>query len=602
MVRLPSRLIKIFLFFVLPLYAVSLFVLPVYSNDLATLESDLSKLEDEKEQKSNVLSSIEARIKEIKNSNYSILEQIELINNEITTLEQDIASTEAELSQREEDIAQKQSELSDKQGLLSDIAGELYMQSRFDISSLIFSVNSWSELVQNIFIKKTTISYLREEIEKVSGEFSNLADAKANLDAQKEVLDAQKDGLEASYELLAEEKSNLQSELYAQNVKKSSLSAEITDINSKLSALQSAIVAARSSGTASVSSAGSSNNTNGTSISQADSGSFGVFSIGAYTHRNGMSQWGAKARADAGQSYTDILSFYYAGTSISTVSMDSITVDGYGSIGFEDRYLLGINEVPESWPIEVLKAMAIAARTYAVRYTNYGANSICTTQSCQVFGDSNKQGNWKRAVEETSGMVLVNSDGSLASTQYAAVHGGWVNNIGWDTQSGSGSSWFTDSWDKVSGVSWFYKSWYTEGTSGSNSCGHSPFLTNDEMSIILNAYLVQKGSGLKVSADLSRLLPSDYGMCSGRTDYGRSDKSPYSLSDYQSLLSNAVSSIYSVNVSFLNGNTTSVVFSTNAGTITMTGMQFKDIYNQMAPGHMRIQQQSSYAYFNIEKK
>jgi len=38
---------------------------------------------------------------------------------------------------------------------------------------------------------------------------------------------------------------------------------------------------------------------------------FAAFSYGAYTHNNGMSQYGAKGRADSGQSYTDILKFYY---------------------------------------------------------------------------------------------------------------------------------------------------------------------------------------------------------------------------------------------------------------------------------------------------
>lgn len=44
---------------------------------------------------------------------------------------------------------------------------------------------------------------------------------------------------------------------------------------------------------------------------QAPGNSFAVFSFGGYTHRNGMSQYGAKARADAGQSVEDILKAYY---------------------------------------------------------------------------------------------------------------------------------------------------------------------------------------------------------------------------------------------------------------------------------------------------
>ncbi|HRY74348.1 MAG TPA: hypothetical protein P5098_01520, partial [Candidatus Dojkabacteria bacterium] len=83
---------------------------------------------------------------------------------------------------------------------------------------------------------------------------------------------------------------------------------------------------------------------------------------------------------------------------------------------------------------------------------------------------------------------------------------------------------------------------------------------------------------------------------------GRTDKVPYSLSELQGLLSNPVTSISFVYASFANGQTTNVYFQTNRGLISMSGFAFKDIYNQMAPGHMRIQQQSSYAFFNIEKK
>ena len=71
------------------------------------------------------------------------------------------------------------------------------------------------------------------------------------------------------------------------------------------------------------------------------------------------------------------------------------------------------------------------------------------------FSTHIKTGAWKTAVEQTRGQILVNDSGALVSTQYAAVHGGWVNNVGWDTRSGGGSNWFNDAWEKISGVSWF---------------------------------------------------------------------------------------------------------------------------------------------------
>src|SRR5690606_2718030 len=152
--------------------------------------------------------------------------------------------------------------------------------------------------------------------------------------------------------------------------------------------------------------------------------------------------WGAKARDDAGQSYTQILKAYYPGTKISTGKVGgkditkNIKVQGYGSMPLE-TYLLGIHEINGQWnnndDIDVLKAQVIAARTYAVRYTTNGQGTICTTQSCQVYSQPHYTGAWAKAVQETAGQILVDGNGNAVSTQYAAVHGGWINGVGWDT-------------------------------------------------------------------------------------------------------------------------------------------------------------------------
>jgi SpoIID/LytB domain protein len=96
--------------------------------------------------------------------------------------------------------------------------------------------------------------------------------------------------------------------------------------------------------------------------------------------------------------------------------MENIKIDGYGTKSFEDYYLLGIREINPVWnntgDMNVLKAQAIAARTYAVKRTNNGDNSICTTTACQVFSTTFLGGAWATAVAETKGMILVNSDGT----------------------------------------------------------------------------------------------------------------------------------------------------------------------------------------------
>jgi len=592
----------------------------IQAQSISDLEKEVSEKNQQISEKKGVLSEIEKKIAEIRGSNNTLGEKISLITEEIDTLKESIESNEKNVATKVEEIESKQVELEEKKGFLDDISAELYVESRNLIPSFFFLGEDSGNVFKRFYIKRSAISFLLDEVEKISGDFSTLADAKASLEKEMEELGKRKEELDESYALLDGEKKKLQNELNKQNSQKGVLSAEITDLSKKVSALQSALIAARSAGI--VSSGGSTGSTPGTSISPAPAGSFGVFSIGAYTHRNGMSQWGAKARAEAGQSMSQILGFYYPGTTISNglvtsngVSqplMQNINVNNIGSVSFEDYYLLGIKEMPETWNFEVLKAQAIAARTYAVWYVNNGngrlvngtlVSSICTSQSCQVFNTPLKTGAWRTAVQQTRGQILVDSRGSAIMAEYAAVHGAWVNGAGWDTRSGTGNDWFNDAWDKISGVNWFYRSWYIKGSGYSGeTCGHSPYLSQEEMLLLVNGYLIKNDIGLARSADKSRLLPHDYGKCSGRLDYGRNDKSPYTLSQMQDLLANPVRSISSVNVAFGNGKTDSVVFYTNRGIVTISGAGFKDIYNQMAPGHMRIQQQPTHVFFNIEKR
>ena len=73
-----------------------------------------------------------------------------------------------------------------------------------------------------------------------------------------------------------------------------------------------------------------------------------------------------------------------------------ITVQGYDTVDIE-TYVKRIYEMPASWTDNdsaALKAQAVAARSYALAYTDNGARSICATESCQVYKPSNKGGAW----------------------------------------------------------------------------------------------------------------------------------------------------------------------------------------------------------------
>src|SRR5690606_29183869 len=104
-----------------------------------------------------------------------------------------------------------------------------------------------------------------------------------------------------------------------------------------------------------------------------------------------------------------ILKKYYPGVNLEKKDNPTITVNGtntYGqtfnneSYSLED-YLKHIYEVPTTWPAEVLKAQAIAARSYA-----YGKATICPGQQCQEFKREENSDAWKQAVKDTEGIVM----------------------------------------------------------------------------------------------------------------------------------------------------------------------------------------------------
>ena len=107
-------------------------------------------------------------------------------------------------------------------------------------------------------------------------------------------------------------------------------------------------------------------------------------------------------------------------------------------LSLED-YLMGIGEVPASWPMEALEAQADAARTYAVYdILRDGIRSDC---SCDLTDGSGDQtyigydresgtagGRWVAAVRATAGEVI-NYKGAVIQAFYAASDGGHSDDV-----------------------------------------------------------------------------------------------------------------------------------------------------------------------------
>ena len=101
-----------------------------------------------------------------------------------------------------------------------------------------------------------------------------------------------------------------------------------------------------------------------------------------------------------------------------------------------ERYLLGLAEVPLSWPDEALKAQAVAARTYALftlaqppggSAATYGFD-ICASVECQVYSGADVAAGpagfrWRSAVDSTAGQAVL-YQGRPILARYHSTSGG----------------------------------------------------------------------------------------------------------------------------------------------------------------------------------
>ena len=325
---------------------------------------------------------------------------------------------------------------------------------------------------------------------------------------------------------------------------------------------------------------------------------FAFFTYGI-PHRVGLNQYGAYGRAKAGQNYKDILRAYFDGISFEKRDKNmKIKVQGYGEKELDD-YLLGIYEMPGDWPIEALKAQVVAARSYALAYTNNGANEICTTQSCQVYKGGNKGGDWERAVRETEGEVMMNS-GQVIKAWFASTFGGYsfTSSDVW----GSGTAWTkrmrdtngdVNSFSDLVGKAYDRDSPCFYAAQGFRSeYAKSAWLKSEEVADIANVLLLAK----KDSSTQEHLAQTDKPNPDGQETWGmdkvRQELKNRGISPYSS-----VSSV-SIDWDKGSGKTNSIEISGDGGTNRFDGTEFRNFFNLRAPANIQIVG----PLYNVEKK
>jgi len=334
---------------------------------------------------------------------------------------------------------------------------------------------------------------------------------------------------------------------------------------------------------------------------------FAFFTFGI-PHRVGMNQYGAFGRASAGQSYDQILRAYYNFDDYSEVGDVTIRVNNGNNVnegsviwsGDLEDYVKRIYEVPSSWPLESLKAQAIAARSYVLAVTNNGNNSICANQYCQVFKSDPKGGAWDQAVSETTGKVMI-LKGEIITAWYASTSGGytftsadvWGGSRAWTKRmrdtSGDITSFEelkTRAYDRESPC--FYSAQGTRGQYNS-----SAWLKTEEVADIVNVLLLAK----KDPSTADHLYQEDKAHPYGGEIWNR-DRARQEL---RSRGANPFSKIDTISVSGVDwgiGRTLSLNISGDAGSITVDANEFRDYFNVRAPANIQIVG----PLFNIEKK
>lgn len=108
-----------------------------------------------------------------------------------------------------------------------------------------------------------------------------------------------------------------------------------------------------------------------------------------------------------------------------------------------ETYVAGVvaGEMKNDWPMEALKAQAILARTFVVRFVSEkesqyeGADISTDIAEAQAYNEDNINDRIRQAVKETEGQVLVTASGTLPYTWFHAHSGGMTalarEGLGW---------------------------------------------------------------------------------------------------------------------------------------------------------------------------
>jgi len=514
----------------------------------------------------------------------------------LTSLKTQLSSIEKEVSKIENDIEEKRvfikkgyEDFADQKQLFNKAVRDFYIKNYSFSPLLVFVSSTDASLLTRL------LTYQKRDTDQDKAMITNIAIKLSDLEQKKTELEGQEIKLASAKERLSQDKNAVEKLVLGAKEYQSKLSSQIADLSAKQKQLL-----AQKLGSLNLPSslgAGPLYCTDDRKLDPGFSPGFAFFTFGI-PHRVGMNQYGAQGRADAGQSHEDILRAYFENFSFENRSV-RIKVQGYGEMDLEE-YMLGIYEMPDSFPTEALKAQVIAARSYALSYTNNGEKEICTTQACQVYKGGNKGGNWEQAVKATAGKVMV-SGGQVVTAWFASTAGGYLfqNNDVWGGEKKPWTKRFRDTNGDVSSFADIISKSYDKNSPCLYSAqgfrtqyNKSAWLKSSEVADIVNIILLARADG----GTKDHLYQTDkahpYGGEVWNEEKVRQELKNRNITPY-----NSISDI-SVSPDFGSGITNSITLSGDAGSINISGSEFKDWFNLRAPANIQIVG----PLFNIEKK
>jgi len=524
------------------------------------------------------IANIQKQITDLENAITPLKKESTGLQSKITSAKSQIAKVETQVTSLAKTLVDTEADLEVQKILLSERVKRYYKNTKkFNNFMVFFSTNtSGSSLFQEYAWYQSIISRDKDSITNYSNQIQTLTNNKTKLEAEKVKLAKIKADLETRFSFLATE------------IKKAET------YKAELSAKQKELEAKKLASLNLPTSVGSGGNMMCTDDRKTDPGfgtGFAFFTYGI-PHHVGLNQYGAYGRAKAGQNYKDIINAYFNNVTFEKKPNITLNVKGFGSMPLE-TYLLGIYEVPESWPIEALKAQVIAARSYALAYSNNGANEICTTQACQVYKGGNKGGQWEQAVKATEGEVITQG-GQVVTAWFASTAGGYTytsSDVGWKS-----TGWTKNTRDTTGDVNSFEdlqnKAYDKDSPCFYAAQGYrkeynkSAWLKPSEVADIVNSILLSQ----KDPSVNNNLLPPDQGGWS-------IDKIKEELKNRGGTPYNSISSV-SVSWDKGSGRTTQINLSGDAGSINFDASTWKSYFNSRAPANISIVG----PLYNVEKR